>query len=86
MTRVIYAFKGQRSLNPQIRLQEAYAPKAVIAQLELPVHHGALTAISIYSKAVKALLIANNAGVVTIAKVSRFWFHALVVCTAHQAL
>lgn len=86
MTRVIYAFKDQRSLNPTIRLQEVYAPKVVIAHLEPSVHHGALTAISIYSKEVKALLIVNYAGVDTIAKASRFWFHALVVCTANQAL
>jgi hypothetical protein len=52
----------------------------------LPVHPGVLMEISIYSREVKIPLIASNAGEVTIAKASRFWFPVLVACTAHLEL
>jgi hypothetical protein len=48
----------------------------------LPVPRGVQTATSIYSKEVKAHLIANFAGVATTAKANKYWFLALVVCTA----
>jgi hypothetical protein len=56
------------------------------APVVLPVHPGVLMETSIFSREVKIPLIANNAGEVTIAKDSRFWFPVLVACTAHLEL
>lgn len=72
MTQVIFVYKDLRDLSPPIRLQVVFVQKVVIVHLEPPAHHGALMEISIYSKVVRTLLIVNNVGVGTIAKVSRF--------------
>lgn len=52
----------------------------------LPVHPGVLMETLIFSREVKIPLIVSNVGEVTIAKASRFWFPALVACTAHLVL
>jgi hypothetical protein len=82
----ISAYKGQRDLNPLIRSLEVYALKVGTALVVLPVRPGVLMETSIFSREVKIPLIASNAGEVTIAKASRFWFPVLVACTAHLAL
>ena len=79
----ICVFKGQRDPNRLIKSLEVYVQKVDSVQVVLPVLRGVLTVTLIYSKEAKAHLIANFAGVVITAKGNKYWYLALVVCTAH---
>ena len=86
MTLGIFAYKDQRDPNLLIRSLEVYALKVDTVPVVLPVRPGVLMETSIFLREVKVPLIASNAGEVTIARASRFWFPVLVACTAHLEL
>jgi hypothetical protein len=86
VTQAIFAYKDQRDLNLQIRSLEVYVLKVGTVPVVLPAHPGVLMETLIFSREVKIRLIVSNAGEVSIAKASRFWFPALVACTADLVL
>lgn len=86
VTQDIFVFKDQRDLSQPIRSLVAYVQRVVTAPAVPPVHLGVQMETSTSLKEAKVLQIANNAGEVTIAKGSRYWFPAQEACIAYLEL
>jgi hypothetical protein len=82
----IYVSRDQRDPNLRIRSLEVYVLRVATVPVVPRVPLGAQMETSIFSREARVLQIASNAGVVTIAKASKYWFLAQVVCIAHLEL